>query len=229
MKKVSAPFAGPISFPLLVAEDRGIMKYYKLSNSCQDTQPGEIVLDSITNIWKNQGYTVKSGVSIRMYSIIGDKRSQKIYTVRKGTLADYNARLLALHTGKEVVNATPEEVLRMSKEGFAGVVGNEVALGEPLEEEFQRMGILVPSCFIAFKEEDENLLKIYDEGIRIMREEPDLASSVISEKSKYYEKDTMRKIISFYNHKRTENTQDLKKALEVYSKVETSVIKIRII
>lgn len=227
--KISAPFAGPISFPLLVARDRGLLKGYELSNYCEDNKLGEVVLDSITNIWKvGNEYKVRSGVFINMYSIIGRKDSDVIYTVKKGTLADYNARLYAMYHRKEVVNTTPEDVVRKAKEGFMGIVGNEVKVGDPLEEELMQDGILVPSCLIAFKVEDPDLLKLYDEGIRIIQEDPISASSVISRESKYYDEEVMKRIISLYRHRRSDDTKDLMMAISIYSKVEGNVSKIKI-
>jgi hypothetical protein len=227
--KISTPFAGPVSFPLLVAKERGLLDGYQLSNSCMDRELGEVVLDSITNVWRaGKEYRVASGVFVRMYSLLGNKGSDKVFTVRKGTLADYNARVYALYHGKCVVNTTPEDVLEKANQGFLGIVGNEVFVGPSLEDEFAKDGILSPSCMIVWKVEDGNVLRIYDEGVKIIDEDPAFASSVISRESKYYSEGVMKRIISLYKHKRTERLVDLRKAIDIYSKVEPEVTKVRL-
>ncbi|WP_054845143.1 DUF3834 domain-containing protein [Sulfuracidifex tepidarius] len=126
------------------------------------------------------------------------------------------------------MNLTPNEVVKKAEEGFMGIVGNEVKVGESLEEEFMREGILAPSCLMAFKTDDPDVLRIYDDGIRIINEEPILASSIISRESGYYDEETMRRIISLYHHRRTEDRNELMKAISIYSKVEQNVSKIKV-
>jgi len=50
---VTAPFAGPVSFPLLVAKVLGHIDF-DLENSCNSDKVGDVILDSITNIAKNR-------------------------------------------------------------------------------------------------------------------------------------------------------------------------------
>lgn len=110
---VTAPFAGPVSFPLLVARELG-EEQINLKNSCETNEVGDIVLDSITNIakLKVKGYKIVAGVYIDMYSILGNKNSTRIYTIRAGTLADINARLYAKYTNKEVINTDAETAVK---------------------------------------------------------------------------------------------------------------------
>jgi hypothetical protein len=221
---VTAPFAGPVSFPLLVARELG-EEQINLKNSCETNEIGDIVLDSITNIakLKVKGYKIVAGVYIDMYSILGNKNSNRIYTIRAGTLADINARLYAKYTNKEVINTDAETAVKKSEEGYLAIVGIEVKIGEKLEDELARLGLRTPSCVIYSKVDPTNLLKIYEKGINIIREDPKNSARVISSLSKYYTLNVMENIIEHYNHRLTINFHELKKSIEVYSQIVPSV------
>ena len=231
---VTAPFAGPVSFPLLVSKVFG--KYdFELKNSCKTTEPGDVVLDSITNVAKMglKNYKIVAGVYVKMYSILGNRSSEKVFTIRKGTLADYNARLYALITGKkEVINTTAEEALRMAERGEGiAIVGIEVKLADLLEEEFEKLGYLSPQCVIYSRVDAREVLKAYEEGIKIISERPEEASTIIASASDYYALETMRRIIRVYSHKLTTSKDDLEKSIRVYRMVEPLVgdLKIEVI
>lgn len=232
---VSAPFAGPVSFPLLVYKVlSGEKSSFELRNSCENPQPGEIVLDSITNVAKLnvKGYSIVAGVYVRMYSLIGDKtkRPSKIFTIKQGTLADYNARLYAVIRGiNEVINTTADEAVKMAEAGKGiGLVGIEVKLGEIFEDEMKTLGYLVPQCVIYAKINASEVLKAYSEGIKMIREKPEEAAMIISSASKYYSLDIMRKIIGIYSHMLTTSREELEKAIRVYSVVEPKVRDLKI-
>ncbi|MCI2414488.1 MAG: DUF3834 domain-containing protein [Candidatus Aramenus sp.] len=220
---VTAPFAGPVSFPLLVAKVYGKLDF-ELRNSCEYQGIGDVVLDSVTNVTKiGVNYKLVAGVYVDMYSLLGNKESKRIYTVRQGTLADYNARLYALLTGKEVVNTTPERAVEESERGGLALVGIEVRVGESFEEEMGRLGVLAPPCVIYAREGADNVIKAYEEGIRIIREEPKTSVSIISSASKYYSLEIMERIIHIYKHRLTTSREELKKSVEVYSRVLPAV------
>ncbi|BFH73749.1 DUF3834 domain-containing protein [Sulfurisphaera javensis] len=228
---VTAPFAGPVSFPLLVAKVFGKTDF-ELKNSCETNEIGDVVLDSVTNVAKLRlkGYKIVAGVYVRMYSLLGNKNSEVIYTIRQGTLADYNSRLYAKLTNKkEVVNTSPEEAVRKAKnEGKLALVGIEVELGEIFEDEMKKMNYLVPQCVIYSKVNASNVLKAYEEGIKIMRDKPEESAMIISSASKYYSLEVMRRIINIYNHQLTTNKDDLKRSLELYSLVKPEVKELEI-
>ncbi len=220
---VTAPFAGPVSFPLLVAKVHGKLDF-ELRNSCEYQGVGDVVLDSITNVAKlNVNYRLIAGVYVDMYSLLGDKSSRKIFTVRQGTLADYNARLYAQLTGKEVVNTTAERAVEESERGGLALVGIEVKVGESFEREMERLGVLAPSCVIYSREPADNVISAYEEGIRIIREDPRTSASIIASASRYYSLEVMERIIHIYNHRLTTNREELKRSVEVYSKVLPAV------
>ena len=232
---VSAPFAGPVSFPLLVYKVLSGKKVsFELRNICEDPKPGEVVLDSITNVAKLdvKGYSIVAGVYVRMYSLLGDKgkKVEKVFTIRKGTLADYNARLYAIIKGiNEVVNTTPDEVvLRAEKGEGLGVVGIEVKVGEILEDEFKTLDYLSPQCVIYAKTDPSEVLRAYEEGIKIINERPEEASMVIASASRYYSPEVMKRIIGVYSHTLTTSRDELEKAVRVYSMVEPKVRELKI-
>ncbi|MBW9140145.1 MAG: DUF3834 domain-containing protein [Candidatus Aramenus sp.] len=223
---VTAPFAGPVSFPLLVAKVHGKLDF-ELRNSCEYQGIGDVVLDSITNVAKmGANYKLVAGVYVDMYSLLGNKESKKIYTVRQGTLADYNARLYALLTGKEVVNTTPERAVEEGERGGLALVGIEVKVGESFEKEMEKLGALAPSCVIYAREVADNVIRAYEEGIRIIKEDPKTSASIISSASKYYSLETMERIIHIYNHRLTTNREELKKSVRIYSRVLPEVDKL---
>jgi hypothetical protein len=231
---VTAPFAGPVSFPLLVSKVFN-KNDFDLKNSCKVNEPGDVVLDSITNVAKIglKNYKVVAGVYVKMYSILGNRSSDKVFTIRRGTLADYNARLYALITGKkEVINTTAEEALRAAEKGEGiAIVGIEVRLADILEEEFEKLGYLSPQCVIYSRVNAREVLKAYEEGIKIINERPEEASAIIASASDYYTVETMRRIIRVYSHRLTTSREDLEKSLRVYRMVEPLVgdLKIEVI
>ena len=232
---VSAPFAGPVSFPLLVYKVlSGEKASFELRNSCEDPQPGEIVLDSITNVAKLdvKGYSIVAGVYVRMYSLIGDKNKKvnKIFTIRKGTLADYNARLYSIIKGiDEVINTTAEEAVQRAERGEGlALVGIEVKVGEIFEDELNTLGYLAPQCVIYAKVDPSEVLKAYTKGIQLIKDKPEEAAMVIASASKYYSVDVMKKIIGIYSHTLTTNREDLEKTIRVYSLVEPKVRDLKI-
>ncbi|MGC8609233.1 MAG: DUF3834 domain-containing protein, partial [Thermoplasmata archaeon] len=105
--KVGVPFAGPVSFPFLAIKDQ---LEFDLFNICKSSDSFDIILDSITNMWKYK-YNIFAAVYIDMYSFIGNQDSKMLYTVKSGTLADFNARLYAKKTGKTVVNTDAAEAV----------------------------------------------------------------------------------------------------------------------
>ena len=228
---VTAPFAGPVSFPLLVAKALGKIDF-ELKNSCETNEVGDVILDSIPNIAKNRrkGYKLVAGVYIRMYSLIGNKNSPVIYTVREGTLADVNARVYAKLTNKrEVINTTPEEALRKAKEeGKLALVGIEVEIGEIFEDEMKKMNYLVPECGVYSRLDPTPVLKAYEEGIRLIRERQEEASKIISSATNYYSLDVMRKIIKIYDHKLTTKRDDMIKSLDLYGLVKPEVKELEV-
>ena len=227
---VIAPFAGPVSFPLLVAKALGKVDF-ELKNSCETNEIGDIILDSIPNLAKNrrEGYKLVAGVYIRMYSLIGNKNSPEIYTIKEGTLADVNARVYAKLTSKKsVINTTPDIALRKAREeGKLALVGIEVEIGEIFEDEMKRMNYLVPECGIYSRVDPTLVLKAYEEGIRLMKEREE-ASEIISSASKYYSLDVMKKIINTYDHKLTTKKSDLLKSLDLYSLVKPEVKELEV-
>ena len=222
---VTAPFAGPVSFPLLVAKVLSKVDF-ELKNSCETNEVGDVILDSIPNIAKNrrESYKLVAGVYVRMYSLLGNKGSPEIYTVKEGTLADVNARVYAKLTNKKVINTTPQEAVRKAKEeGKLALVGIEVELGEIFEDEMKRMNYLVPQCGIYSRVDPMPVIKAYEEGIRLMKERKDEAALIISSASNYYSLEVMRKIIGVYDHKLTTKREELQKSLELYSLVKPEV------
>lgn len=228
---VTAPYAGPVSFPLLVAKVLGKTNF-DLKNSCETNEIGDVILDSITNVAKLRlsGYKVIAGVYVRMYSLIGNKNSDVIYTVRQGTLADVNSRLYAKLTNKkDVINTFPDEAIKRAKnEGKLALVGIEVEIGEIFEDEMKKLNYLVPQCVIYSKVNASDVLKAYVEGIKLIKERPEEASMIISSASKYYYLDTMRKIIGIYSHQLTTKKEDLKRSVELYSLVKPEVNSLEI-
>jgi hypothetical protein len=226
---VTAPFAGPVSFPILVAKENDKLDF-DVKNSCETSEMGDVVLDSITNLPKlNLDYKLVAGVFIDMYSLIGNKSSKKIFTVRKGTLADYNARLLAILTNKEVINTTADNALSEAEKGSLALVGIEVKVGESFEKELERLNSKAASCMIySNSEEIDNVLRAYEEGIRIIRDDPKNSAKIISKLSKYYTVEVMEKIIGIYNHRLTLDKKELEKSINVYSKVLQEIGKLKI-
>lgn len=226
---VTAPFAGPVSFPLLVAKVLGHIDF-DLENSCNSDKVGDVILDSITNVAKNrrEGYKIVAGIYVRMYSLLGNKESKVIYTIRQGTLADYNARLYAKITGKSVINTTLDDALSKAESGGLAIVGIEAKVGELLEEELKRLGYLAPQCVIYSRINADKVLEAYENGIRLMRERRDEASLIISSANNYYSQDIMKKIIHIYNHQLTTNKDDLRKSINVYSLVLPDVKKLEV-
>ncbi|MCH4816530.1 MAG: DUF3834 domain-containing protein [Saccharolobus sp.] len=223
---VTAPFAGPVSFPLLVIKDK---LSFRLENSCKTNEVGDVVLDSITNYPKN--YEVAAGVYINMYSVIGNLESSKVFTVRKGTLADYNARLL----GREVINTTPEEAVMQARKGYLALVGIEVRevlneRGVSFSEYISRLGLLGPSCMIYTKPNVDvsQVLEAYKEGIEVIKRDPERSAVIISRLSEYYQENIMKRIIREYNHKLTLNRSELEKAKSVYERVKQELIEMKI-
>ncbi|TRM73226.1 hypothetical protein DJ528_12090, partial [Sulfolobus sp. B5] len=196
----------------------------------ETNKPGDVILDSITNLpGYSVDYKIVAGVYVKMYSLVGNKSSKKIFTIRKGTLADYNARLYALLTGKdEVINTTPDEAIREARRENLALVGIEVEVGDSFEEEMARLNSWVPSCMIYSKIDAEDVLKAYKEGIRIIKEDPKGSALIISSLSKYYTQEVMERIIGIYNHALTQKKEDLLRSIEVYSKVLPSVKKLKI-
>ncbi|MBB5254394.1 DUF3834 domain-containing protein [Sulfurisphaera ohwakuensis] len=222
---ITAPFAGPVSFPLLVAKVLSKVNF-ELKNSCETNEIGDVVLDSITNVarLRLKGYRIVAGVFVKMYSLIGNKNSEVIYTIRQGTLADYNARLYAKLTNKkEVVNTTPEDALKRAEEGKLALVGIEVKLGELFEDEMMKLNHFVPQCVIYSKTYPTEVIEAYEEGIRLMRERPEESALIISSASKYYSLQVMKNIIHVYNHRLTTKGDDLSKSIELYSLVKPEV------
>ncbi|EZQ04743.1 MULTISPECIES: DUF3834 domain-containing protein [Acidianus] len=217
---ITAPYAGPVSFPLLVGKELGKIDI-DLRNSCKTSIIGDVILDSITNIASlGLDYKIVAAVYIDMYSILGDKNSKKLFTLRAGTLADMNARLYALYTGKEVINTDSRTAIEMAQKGYMAIVGNEIKLGESLEDEFKALGILSPSCIIySHLDNNKNILDYYNKGISLISSMPKESAYVISSYSEYYQFDIMKEIVSRYNHRLTENKNEIKKSLELYSKV----------
>ncbi len=226
---ITAPFAGPISFPMLVVKELG-GEQINLKNSCETNEIGDIVLDAITNIAKLnlKGYKIVAGVYIDMYTILGNRNSTKVYTIRKGTLADINARLYAKYTNKEVINTDANSAVKKAEEGDLAIVGIEVKLGERLEDEFEKLGIRAPSCIIYSKVDPSDVLKLYEKGIRMIKEDPVNSAKVISSLSKYYPLNVMENIITHYNHKLVTNSNELKKSVEVYSQIVPDVTKLEL-
>lgn len=228
---VTAPFAGPVSFPLLVAKVLSKVDF-ELKNSCETTEIGDVVLDSVPNIAKirKKDYRLVAGVYVRMYSLIGNKSSSIVYTIRKGTLADINARLYAKITNKkEVLNTTPEDAIKKAKtEGKLALVGIEVEVGEIFEEEMKKLNSFVPQCVIYSKVNASSVIEAYEKGIKLMADRPEESSMIISSASKYYPVDVMKKIIHIYTHKLTTSKDDLRKSLELYSLVIPEVKEIEI-
>jgi len=228
---VTAPFAGPVSFPLLVAKLLSKVDF-ELKNSCEENEVGDVILDSIPNIAKNrrEGYRLVAGVYVRMYSLIGNKNSPAIYTIREGTLADINARVYAKLTNKkDVINTTPDEALRKAKEeGKLALVGIEVEIGEIFEDEMKKMSYLAPQCGIYSRVDPAPVIKAYEEGIKLMKERQDEASAIISSASKYYSLDVMNKIINIYDHQLTTKRSELLKSLVLYSLVKPEVKEVEV-
>ncbi|BDC19380.1 DUF3834 domain-containing protein [Acidianus sp. HS-5] len=226
---ITTPFAGPVSFPLLVAKELG-GEQINLKNSCETNEVGDIILDAITNIAKLNlmGYKIVAGVYIDMYTILGNRNSTKIYTIREGTLADINARLYAKYTNKDVINTDAKSAVKKAEEGNLAIVGIEVKMGEKLEDEFERLGIRTPSCVIYSKVDPTDVLKLYEKGIRIIKEDPINSAKVISSLSKYYSLSVMESIINHYSHKLITNSNELKKSIEVYSQIVPSVAKLEL-
>ncbi|MCY0852291.1 DUF3834 domain-containing protein [Thermoplasma acidophilum] len=224
--KIGAPFAGPVSFPLLVIseyEDIG------LHNTCSEDGSFDVVLDSITNIAK-YGMGIIAGVFIDMYSIIGNTDSKTIYTVRKGTLADYNARIIARSISGQVINTDPDTVVKMAEEGHMGLVGNEVQVGISYAEFAERLGIYAASCLIAARDQSfRSVLDQYQKGIEFIARNPEVSAEIISRKSNYYDEKTMKRIIGIYRHRLTTLRSDLERSISVYSAVEPSVYRLKIL
>ncbi|ARM76025.1 DUF3834 domain-containing protein [Acidianus manzaensis] len=226
---VTAPFAGPIAFPVLVKKKLEEADF-DLENSCTSNKIGNIVLDAISNIVriKNERYRIIGAVYIKMYSIIGNKNSNKIYTIRKGTLADINARLYAKYTKKEVINTDAKTAIEMAEKGNLAIVGIETKLGDSLEEEFEKIGIKSPSCIIYSElENNTNFLNEYSRGIELIKERPEDSSIVISSSSNYYPLDIMEKIISHYNHQLTTSKDEISKSVKIYSEIIPEISSLR--
>ncbi|QIW23533.1 DUF3834 domain-containing protein [Sulfolobus sp. S-194] len=222
---VTAPFAGPVSFPLLVAKVLSKVNF-ELKNSCETNKIGDVVLDSIINVAKLglKEYRIVAGVYVKMYSLIGNKNSDVIYTIRQGSLAYYNARVYAKLTNKkEVINTTPEEALKKAEEGKLALVGIEIKLGELFEDEMIKINRFVPQCVIYSKTYPTEVIETYEEGIRLMRERPEESALIIASASKYYSQQVMRDIIHVYDHKLTKRKEDLNKSIELYSLVKPEV------
>ncbi len=234
--KILAPFAGPVSFPLLVYKHEK-QPDLELINSCTSTEVnGDVILDSITNLSKMPHitfYKIVGGVYITMYSLVGNLASDVIYTVKEGTLADYNARLYALKTGKKrVINVDPQTAVENAlKNNYLALVGNEVRVDVLLDEEFKRLGIYTPQCLIAVKDnvDAKPIIDMYEEGISLIKMDYEKASQIIVSSSNYYSLDIMRQIIRLYNHRLTTRKEDLEKAIEVYSLVEPNAKRLRLI
>lgn len=226
---VTAPFAGPVSFPILVAKENGKLDF-EVKNSCETQEIGDVILDSITNLPKlNLNYKLVAGVFINMYSLIGNKNSNKIFTIRKGTLADYNARLLAMLTNREVINTTAENAINEAEKGNLALVGIEVKIGESFEEEVGKLNARAASCMIySNSKEIDNVLKAYKEGIDIIKEDPKNSARIISQLSKYYSVDVMERIIGIYKHRLTLDKNELNKSIQIYSKVLSEINKLEI-
>ncbi len=224
--KVGAPFAGPVSFPLLVIKDQ---LGYDLLNTCKFSDKFDIVLDSITNMWKFD-YNIFAAAYIDMYSFTGNYDSKILYTVKAGTLADFNARLYARKTGKTVINTGSNEAVEMASKGYLSLVGNEITVGESFEKKLLELGISAPSCVFGAKSSyNAGILDDYRSGIDFIRENPDASAKRISEISGYYTYDVMRKIIKIYNHRLTVDYTDLKRSIDTYGEVEDRVKSIGII
>lgn len=144
----------PFPYPILVLKAK---KYEELDlvNSCTSSEKGDVILDSITNLAKLdyiEKYRIVAGVYISMYSPIGKLDSDTLYTVKEGTLADCNARLYALKTGKKVINTDPVTAVKKAlEEGYLALIGNEIRVSVLLDEEFRRLVIYVSECLIAVK------------------------------------------------------------------------------
>lgn len=216
--KILAPFAGPVSFPILVLKAKKY-KELDLANSCISSEKGDVILDSITNLAKLdyiEEYRIVADVYITMYSLIGKLDSDTLYTVKEGTLADYNARLYALKIGKKVINTDPVTAVKKAlEEGYLALIGNEIRVNIMLDEEFRRLVIYVPECLIAVKEriDKKEILRIYEEGIDLIKSDYEKASEIIVSSSSYYTLDVMRQIIKLYNHKITTNKDELRRAV----------------
>ncbi|PYB67584.1 hypothetical protein DMB44_08420 [Thermoplasma sp. Kam2015] len=224
--KIGAPFAGPVSFPLLVISE---YEDIDLHNTCSESSNFDVVLDSITNITK-YGMPIMAGVFIDMYSVIGSTESKIIYTVKRGTLADYNARLIASAISGQVVNADPETVMREAGNGKMGLVGNEIALGMKYSDLARKLGIHAASCMIAARDASfKPVLDYYQKGIDFIAKNPDRAAEIISKKSGYYDESTMRNIIGIYQHRLTTSRSDLESSIRIYSIVEPAVYRLKIL
>ncbi|AWR97379.1 DUF3834 domain-containing protein [Acidianus sulfidivorans JP7] len=226
---VTAPFAGPIAFPVLVKKKlEGVN--FELENSCVSNKIGNIVLDSISNIVKikNNKYRIIGAVYIKMYSILGNRNSNKIYTIRKGTLADINARLYAKYTNKEVINTDPKTAVEMAEKGNLAIVGIETKQGDSLEDEFEKLGIKAPSCIIYSEiDNNEEFLNEYKRGVELINTKPEDAAIVISSSTNYYSLDVMQKIISHYNHQLTTSKNDISKSIKIYSEIIPEILDLR--
>lgn len=74
---ITAPFAGPVSFPLLVAKVYGKLDF-TLKDISETNKPGDVILDSITNLpGYSVDYKIVAGVYVKMYSLVGNKSSKK--------------------------------------------------------------------------------------------------------------------------------------------------------
>ncbi|WP_297027195.1 DUF3834 domain-containing protein [Thermoplasma sp.] len=224
--RIGAPFAGPVSFPLLVLSE---YEDIDVHNTCSEEGNFDVVLDSITNITR-YGMGLIAGVFIDMYSLIGNLESKTIYTVRKGTLADYNARLIARSISGQVINADPDTVMKKASEGSMGLVGNEIQIGKSYSEYAKQIGIYAASCMIAARDSSfRSILNEYQKGIDFIAKNPERSAEIISRKSNYYDESTMRKIIGIYGHRLTTSRPDLETSIRIYSAVEPSVYRLKIL
>ncbi|BAB59245.1 TVG0108190 [Thermoplasma volcanium GSS1] len=222
---VGMPFAGPVSFPLLVIEEE---LPFRIHNICSETGKFDVVLDSITNMPK-YGLKIFAGVRIDMYSILGDESSGRIYTLRKGTLADFNARILAYYDKAQVINADGDTCIKMANEGYSALVGNEISIGKSFRNRMKELGLDLPSCAMASTRRIDEVIEAYEQGIDFIKNNHERAAEIISKKSGYYSEEVMKKIIGIYGHEVTKKRAELVGSRELYSRVVPELNDIEII